>query len=58
MTQFERDLRALLNTHSAENESNTPDYVLANYIMISLKAFNAAVNAREEYYGRNEKQLS
>lgn len=56
--QFEVELEALLNRYSKENESDTPDYVLAHYIKYSLKAFNQAVNLREEYYGRKENNLS
>lgn len=56
--QFEVELETLLNRYSKENESDTPDYVLAHYIKYSLKAFNQAVNLREEYYGRKENNLS
>lgn len=35
-----------INETSAENGSNTPDYVLANFLMGCLTAFDAAVNAR------------
>lgn len=57
-TEFERELQELLNRYSKENESDTPDYVLAHYIKYSLKAFNQAVNLREEYYGRKENNLT
>lgn len=30
-----------------ENESNTPDYVLADFIVASLAAFDSAINTRE-----------
>ena len=56
--QFEVELETLLNRYSKENESDTPDYVLAHYIKYSLKAYNQAVNLREEYYGRKENNLS
>ena len=58
MNEFEKELQELLNRYSKENESNTPDYVLAHYIKYSLKAFNQAVNLREEYYGRKENNLT
>ena len=50
--QLERDIREVLNRHSAENGSNTPDCVLAKYLMNRLEAFNKAVNAREQHAGR------
>ena len=58
MNDFEKELQELLNRYSKENESNTPDYVLAHYIKYSLKAYNQAVNLREEYYGRKENNLT
>jgi hypothetical protein len=58
MNEFERELQELLNRYSKENESQTPDYVLAHYIKYSLKAFNQAVNLREEWYGRKENNLT
>jgi hypothetical protein len=41
-------LQHLLNRFSAENESNTPDYVLAQFLVDCLAAFDKAVNARTE----------
>jgi len=58
MSEFEKELEQLLNRYSKENESQTPDYILAHYIKYSLKAFNQAVNLREEWYGRRENNLS
>lgn len=46
------ELTSLLNRHSAENGSNTPDYILAAYLLTCLGAFNAAVQARQEWYGK------
>lgn len=53
MTDFQRDLEHLINRHSLENDSNTPDFVLAHYMMNCLFAFNDAVRQRENYYGRD-----
>lgn len=43
---LQKDLAALLNSYSAENGSNTPDAVLADYLLSCLEAFNTAVRAR------------
>jgi hypothetical protein len=43
---FGDDLRRLINSHSLENDSNTPDIVLACYLLSCLKAFNCSVNSR------------
>ena len=46
------DIESALNRHSAENFSNTPDFVLARFLMGCLKAFDAAVIQREVWFGR------
>lgn len=51
---FEKELEELLNRHSAENGSNTPDFILAEYIQHCLFAFNSCVNRRETWYGRDK----
>lgn len=49
---FERELTSLLNRFCKENDSNTPDFILAEYIQHCLGAYNRAVTAREKWYGR------
>ena len=51
---FEAALTTLINRHSMENGSDTPDYMLANYLMRCLGAFNAVVRARERWYKRGD----
>ena len=55
MTDFENDLRDLLNKHSMENGSNTPDFILAQYLTTCLATWNIAVQQRERWYGRPKK---
>ena len=50
---FEEELRKLINYHSKENESNTPDFILAQYIMGCLSSYNTAIQQRETWYGRD-----
>lgn len=38
--RFEKELEVLLNMHSMESESNTPDYALAGYLVDCLKALD------------------
>ena len=52
MKDFETALRGLLNATSQENASNTPDFVLAQYLLACLVAFNQAVQQRVSWYGR------
>lgn len=46
------DIRAAINRHSRESASNTPDFILAEYLLGCLAAFEQAVGARESWYGR------
>jgi len=39
-----------LNKTSAENISNSPDFILANYLMKCLEAFDLATQQRDEWY--------
>jgi len=49
---FEQELRHLINAHSMENHSNTPDSILAEYLCSCLDAFGRATTQRERWYGR------
>jgi hypothetical protein len=42
-----------INCESRENASNTPDFILASYLVQCLESYEAAVNAREKWYGRD-----
>ena len=52
LTAFEQELRKLINRESMENRSDTPDFILAEYLHSCLVAFENATNARERWYGR------
>ena len=45
------EIREALNRASGENGSNTPDHILAEYLMDCLAAFDAATNMRDRWYG-------
>lgn len=51
-TMLVHDLTAVLNRTSQEHASNTPDFILATYLLACLEAFNHAVTRREAWYGR------
>jgi hypothetical protein len=53
MKELEQELSATLNRYSAENKSDTPDFLLARYLITCLAAYNACVNDREVWYGRH-----
>ena len=50
---FEKALTDLLNFYSEENDSNTPDFILAQYLLACLAAWNVGVQQRENWYGRD-----
>ena len=54
---LEEDISAVLNRHSAENASNTPDFILAQYLLGCLAAFGATVKARDAWYGPPRLQI-
>lgn len=52
---FRKELENLINRYSKENGSDTPDFILARYLDKVLDNFDAAINEREEWYGRIKK---
>lgn len=51
MKTFYEELSELINKHSVENDSNTPDFMLAKYITNCLKAYNTVIHERDKWYG-------
>lgn len=49
--------REAINYLSVENDSNTPDWMLADYLISCLDAWNATTQAREKYYGRDPEKV-
>lgn len=50
MNTLVEELSVLLNKHSRENDSDTPDFILAEFLMSCLAAFDAAVSRRTAWY--------
>lgn len=46
---FRHQLENMINKHCAEAGSDTPDFVLAEYLMDCLQAFDKAVRARDHH---------
>lgn len=53
MKKFAEELQSLLNTHNCESTSNTPDVVLARYLLGCLMSFDLAVQQRDTMCGRD-----
>lgn len=52
-TPLAKEICAAINRCSRENASNTPDFILAEYLMSCLEAFESASMRREDWYGRH-----
>lgn len=50
-TELEKKLRFIINAESRESDSNTPDFILAEFMMNCLDAFELTNNKREVWYG-------
>jgi hypothetical protein len=51
---FRIELQELINKHSVENWSNTPDYILAAFLGAVLNDFDRAVTLRDRWYLNGE----
>ena len=50
-TKFEEELRSLINQHSVEGKSDTPDFILAEYVTRCLDNFADTMKARDHWWG-------
>ena len=50
MSELEKEIASAINRVSAENGSDTPDFILAAYLSDCLTAFNRAFRWREKWY--------
>ena len=51
IAEFEKELKYLINEHGKENGSDTPDFILAQYLLGCLDVFNTAVQQRDDWHG-------
>ena len=51
---FRKELEDLINSYSKENGSDTPDFILAEYLDDCLTFFDKAVSRRTKWYGPGE----
>lgn len=50
--ELEREFAAVVNRHSLENDSGTPDFIIAKHLVWCLLDFNATIKARAEWYSK------
>ena len=55
MNKLHEEIRAAINRSNAESGSDTPDYILAEYLLGCLDSYNHAVRARDEWYSPKDK---
>lgn len=48
--QIKQEIAAVLNKHSRENASNTPNFILADVMWKALLAYEEASRRREQWY--------
>jgi hypothetical protein len=53
---FRQDLVGLLNRHSLEVGSDTPDFVIADYLVGCLELFNETLRRRREWCDWQKKE--
>lgn len=50
MGTLREEIAAVLNKKCVENESNTPDFILAAYLIECLESFETAIKRRDKWY--------
>ena len=58
MSNFRKQLEEIINCNCMENGSDTPDFILAEYMHDCLLAWDRATKRREEWYGRKTQAVS
>lgn len=51
--EFEKELSSLLNKHGVDAKCNTPDFILAEFLVRTLNSFALTIDKREEWFGRS-----
>lgn len=51
--EFRDELRKLINRYSKESGSNTPDFILCDFVMNTIDAYDNATKTRTNWYGEN-----
>jgi hypothetical protein len=47
---LQEEITIAINKHCAENVSNTPDFILAQFLMVCLSAFNNTTIMRDKWH--------
>ena len=52
---FKHDLAKLINIYSLEAVSNTPDFIIAEYLTNTLLEFDKLMQSRDNWYGYSQR---
>jgi len=53
INEFKDELTCLINKHGIDVEISTPDYIVAEHLMESIKVYNQATKERDKWFGFN-----
>ena len=53
--EFKKELTSLINRYSRENISDTPDFILAEYLMKCLENFEVMVDTHAVWYSGSQR---
>ncbi len=57
MTELRNQIENALNRTCAENTSDTPDFILAEYLIACLLAWDETTKKRDKWYGVHLEEL-
>ena len=55
---FRRALTKLLNHYNMESGADTPDFILSNYMLACLRAYDEATRGRDAFYKAPDPEVS
>ena len=50
--RFRSDLISLINSHSLENRTDTPDFILADFLMGCLESYESAIENCYDWHNK------
>ena len=52
MDKFKKELEVLINQNGLDNECNTPDYILAEYLTSCLETYRDTIRSRDTWFDK------
>jgi len=51
MSEFSKELEVLINRYCKDGDTNTPDFILSNYLDSCLRAYEIDMAQRDDWHG-------